>query len=72
MPMYEYQCGGCGHRFEKYESGRGAGRDGGEPCPKCGKGKAKRTFSTFASSCCVGSAPAGGGGCGSGGAGRFS
>ena len=33
MPLYEYQCTGCKHRFEKIEkvSGRPARK-----CPKCG------------------------------------
>lgn len=32
MPLYEYACGACGHRFEKLQN-----RDAGPPeqCPKC-------------------------------------
>lgn len=40
MPVYEYRCGGCGHRFEL--------RQGFEdppqaPCPRC-QGQAHRVF----------------------------
>src|SRR5690242_17566129 len=34
MPTYEYQCGTCGHRFEKYQSFSDAPL---KECPECGR-----------------------------------
>ena len=51
MPMYEYKCDSCGYAFERYTAGKGGEADGGV-CPTCGKGRAKKVFSTFASTCC--------------------
>jgi putative FmdB family regulatory protein len=42
MPVYEYQCKGCGHEFEREQ------RISEEPitkCPKCGAAKARRLIS---------------------------
>ena len=38
MPLYEYQCAKCRHRFEKIEN---VGAPENKKCPKCG-GKAER------------------------------
>jgi putative FmdB family regulatory protein len=38
MPLYEYECGNCGKRFEKIEKVNSASL---RKCPKCG-GKAHR------------------------------
>jgi putative FmdB family regulatory protein len=38
LPLYEYKCVKCGHRFEKIES---VGASETKKCPKCG-GKAER------------------------------
>ena len=43
MPLYEYECGACGHRFEiiqKFSDGPP------ETCPKCGKGPLQRLLSS--------------------------
>ena len=40
VPLYEYLCSKCGHRFEKIESHRAAET---KECPKCG-GKAERVL----------------------------
>ena len=67
MPMYEYKCDSCGYAFERYSAGKGPQADG-DACPTCGKGRVKKVFSTFASTCCGSggvSAPASGG-CGGG------
>ena len=43
MPLYEYQCGACGHRFEiiqKFSDGPP------DTCPKCGKGPLQRQQSS--------------------------
>lgn len=40
MPLYEYQCAKCAHRFEKIE---GHSASATKKCPKCGA-KAKRMF----------------------------
>lgn len=42
MPTYEYECGACGHRFEKYQS---MTEKPVKNCPKCGKSKAQRMIS---------------------------
>jgi putative FmdB family regulatory protein len=38
LPLYEYKCAKCGHRFEKIES---VGASEIKKCPKCG-GRAER------------------------------
>lgn len=38
MPLYEYKCAKCGHRFEKIESHSASTT---KKCPKCG-GRAER------------------------------
>lgn len=66
MPLYEYRCPQCGHRFEILQR-MGEGAEG-LACPRCGAGKVEKQFSTFASSTGGGaSASPGGGGCGPGG-----
>ena len=43
MPLYEYECGACGHRFEiiqKFSDGPP------EACPSCGKGPLQRLMSS--------------------------
>ena len=65
MPLYEYQCRECGHRFEILQRlGEGAE---GLVCPACGEKRLAKQFSTFASGSGSGSttAPASGG-CGGG------
>ena len=42
MPTYEYECGACGHRFEKYQS---MTEKAIKKCPACGKAKAQRMIS---------------------------
>jgi putative FmdB family regulatory protein len=42
MPTYEYECGACGHRFEKYQS---MTEKAIKKCPECGKSKAQRVIS---------------------------
>jgi putative FmdB family regulatory protein len=68
MPLYEYRCRDCGHRFEVLQR-MGEGADALE-CPRCGAGRPERALSTFATAVAASSArPAGGCGapaCGSG------
>jgi putative FmdB family regulatory protein len=68
MPLYEYRCRDCGHRFEVLQRS-GAGAEGVE-CPRCGAARPERTLSTFATASHSGPArPAGGCGapaCGTG------
>lgn len=33
MPTYEYECGGCGHQFERVQR---ISEDSSAECPKCG------------------------------------
>ena len=42
MPLYEYQCRKCGHRFEKIESVSASPR---KKCPKC-RASAKRLLAS--------------------------
>ena len=45
MPIYEYECGACGHAFERLES---MSEPTVHKCPECGRKKATRQMSTFA------------------------
>jgi putative FmdB family regulatory protein len=42
MPIYEYQCEGCGRRFEELMSSGG----GLPACPDCGSHEVRRLLST--------------------------
>lgn len=70
MPLYEYRCNACGHRFEVLQR-MGEGAEGVE-CPSCGERAAEKLLSTFAAASSGAGSPAGaacgasGGGCGSG------
>ncbi|MDD5155721.1 MAG: zinc ribbon domain-containing protein [Candidatus Omnitrophica bacterium] len=44
MPTYEYECTGCGHRFEAFQKMSDKALD---KCPECGK-RAKRLISSGA------------------------
>jgi putative FmdB family regulatory protein len=44
VPLYEYLCSQCGHRFEKIESSKASET---KKCPKCGA-KAKRVLTAAA------------------------
>jgi len=45
MPTYEYECAGCGHKFEQRQSMTSKPL---KKCPQCGKNKAKRLISAGA------------------------
>jgi putative FmdB family regulatory protein len=45
MPTYEYQCEGCGHRFDEFQSFKD---DPLKVCPKCREEKLRRLFGTGA------------------------
>ena len=47
MPLFEYQCKKCGHRFEELQKGVPAKSP---KCPKCASGKTERQLSTFSAS----------------------
>lgn len=47
MPLYEYQCTGCGHRFEVLQRMGESGE--GLTCPRCQHPGPEKKFSTFAS-----------------------
>ncbi len=44
MPIYEYHCPACSHKFDKLQAMNAAGAD----CPRCEQ-PAKRAISVFAS-----------------------
>lgn len=77
MPLYEYVCSTCHHRFEVLQR---IGENGdGLLCPQCGERKVEKQLSTFAAATTSSSSssfdtggsmgPCGGGGCGTGGCG---
>ena len=45
MPIYEYECLGCGQRFEKLVRSAKSPRE--TTCPKCGRREVKRLPSVF-------------------------
>ncbi len=48
MPIYEYKCRGCDHKFSVLQR---MGADGSElTCPQCEAAKPEKVFSAFASS----------------------
>ena len=59
MPIYEYACPRCDHRFEEIQR---MGDESSPPCEECGCKKTRRQFSTFAMG---GSGAGGDGGSGS-------
>ncbi len=68
MPIFEYKCISCDHKFEELVPNA----DASVNCPKCGSVETSKLISTFAASTggSSSSGPAGGGtpsgGCGSG------
>ena len=61
MPLYEYRCAGCGHRFEVLQRvGQGSS---GVLCPECGRDGVEKEYSTFAGSVQGGTAAAASAGC---------
>ncbi len=46
MPLYEYQCAGCGAAFERLRRMQDADQD--QECPRCASHEVKRLLSTFA------------------------
>ncbi len=53
MPIYEYRCEECNHRFEIIQR-LGASSDG-LSCPGCGAPRLEKVFSTFAAAATQGS-----------------
>jgi putative FmdB family regulatory protein len=43
VPIYEYECEACGHRFERIQK---FSDPPVETCPNCGKGKVRKLFSS--------------------------
>ena len=49
MPIYEYRCTQCGHRFSQLVRSVQAAEEGGQPtCPACGGDQVQRLISAFA------------------------
>jgi len=64
MPLYEYSCGSCGHRFEVLQSFDST--NDGVDCPSCGAEDVQRLLSTFATSSGPDTPSSGPSSCGSG------
>lgn len=47
MPIFEYKCGKCGHKFEYLASNSS---DNPDECPKCGQKKPVKQMSVFSTS----------------------
>ena len=47
MPIYEYVCSHCGHRFDKLVRNT-AGDEGAVACPECRAERSQRVLSAFA------------------------
>jgi putative FmdB family regulatory protein len=62
MPIYEYVCPHCDHRFETYVKAWGEEVN----CPCCQKGGVEKQLSSFAFAGRASTSPSGGGGCGCG------
>lgn len=45
MPIYEYSCSECEHKFERFVRSMNAQAD--VCCPKCGSDQVKKAFSVF-------------------------
>ncbi len=61
MPIYEFKCRKCDHKFETLAS---CSEDGsGINCPECGESKPEKLMSMFSASG-TNSKASGGGGCG--------
>jgi len=67
MPLYEYRCNDCDHRFEILQR-MGEGADG-LACPSCGKPRLEKQFSTFAASSGGAASSSSASACGAGGCG---
>ena len=44
MPIYEYECRKCKHRFERLLKSAG---DAPDKCPRCGASSIEKVFSSF-------------------------
>ncbi len=47
MPIYEYECKKCAHKFDKFQRFGDSTKD--LKCPKCGAENPERVISSFAS-----------------------
>jgi putative FmdB family regulatory protein len=46
VPIYEFACHSCGHRFEELVGSHGGVQADDVTCPECGAAKAERLIST--------------------------
>jgi putative FmdB family regulatory protein len=46
VPIYEFECRGCGHRFEELVRSSGGTELEDVPCPECGSTDVERLLST--------------------------
>jgi putative FmdB family regulatory protein len=45
VPIYEYACESCGHRFEELVGSHVGANESSVKCPECGAGKVERLIS---------------------------
>ena len=45
MPIYEYECAECSHKFERFVRSLRSQEE--ITCPQCGSAKVKKAFSVF-------------------------
>jgi putative FmdB family regulatory protein len=69
MPIHEYRCTKCSHRFDFFQRSTRAGARAPKECPKCGAKKPTKLLSSFGVNAGASPAPRanGGGSCCSGG-----
>jgi putative FmdB family regulatory protein len=48
VPIYEFSCCSCGHRFQELVGSKSATDADGLRCPECGSGELERLPSSFA------------------------
>jgi len=46
VPIYEYACESCGHRFEELVGSYAGASEAGVKCPECGRERIERLIST--------------------------
>ncbi len=64
MPVYEYKCGACGGRFDRFIRSTDEQQEAEKGCPFCGSEKVSKVFSIFGTGFSGGGESPGSSGCG--------